>query len=277
MHALQQFLLDFARLALWLALLAAVFVPLERFFANPPRGAKSPLPGEIGYYFLNNLLPAMLLAAPLALLAATSRKLLPDVWLSLLAATPFAIKLLISLFLSELCSYWGHRVSHEWPFLWQFHSRHHQPEQVNWLTNSHNHPIDILWARITALFPIYALGFAEPVAGRDNLIPILLLFFAAFWSFFIHANVRWRLGPLEHLIVTPAFHHWHHTNDEWRDHNYATLLPVMDRLFGTHHLPAEFPPSYGIDNPADMAPLLPFAPKAAPAAKPEPAAQQPEA
>lgn len=264
---LQQFLLDFARLTLWLGILAAVFVPMERFFGNPERGPKSALAGEIGYYFLNNLLPAMLLAAPLALVAATARQLLPGAWLELLAAMPFALKLVVSLFLSELCSYWGHRLSHEWPVLWQFHARHHQPEQVNWLTNSHNHPIDILWARITALFPLYALGFAEPVAGRDNLIPILLLLFAAFWSFFIHANVRWRLGPLEKLLVTPAFHHWHHTNDEWRDHNYATLLPVMDRLFGTHHLPDHFPPNYGIDNPSEMAPLLPFAPRSRPEQK----------
>ena len=264
---LRDFAVDFARLTLWLAILAAVFVPLERFFANAPRGEKSPLKGEIGYYFLNNLLPALLLATPLALVAATSRQLLPAAWLSLLAATPFAVKLLVSLLLSELCSYWGHRWSHEWPILWQFHARHHEPQQVNWLTNSHNHPIDILWARITALFPVYALGFAAPVAGRDNLIPILLLFFSAFWSFFIHANVRWRLGPLEKILVTPAFHHWHHTNDEWRDHNYATLLPVMDRIFGTHHLPDQFPPNYGIDHPEEMAPLIPFT-KHQPDAKP---------
>lgn len=261
---IQQFLVDFLRLTLWLGLLAAVFVPLERLFGNPERGPKSPILGEIGYYFLNNLLPAMLLAAPLALVAALSRKLLPGAWLELLAATPFVVKLFISLFLSELCSYWGHRLSHKWPILWQFHARHHQPEQVTWLTNSHNHPVDILWARVTALFPVYALGFAEPTAGRDNLIPILLLFFAAFWSFFIHANIRWRLGPLEHLLVTPAFHHWHHTNDEWRDHNYATLLPVMDRIFGTHHLPDHFPPNYGIDRPEEMAPLLPFLPQQTP-------------
>lgn len=266
---MRDFAIDVIRLTLWLAILAAVFVPLERLFANPEKGRRSPLGGEIGYYFLNNLLPAMVLAAPLALVAASARQVLPTGWQSLLAATPFAVKLLVSLLLSELCSYWGHRWSHEWPLLWQFHARHHEPEQVNWLTNSHNHPVDILWARVTALFPVYALGFAEPVAGRDNLIPILLLLFAAFWSFFIHANIRWRLGVLEHVLVTPAYHHWHHTNDAWRDHNYATLLPVMDRIFGTHYLPDHFPPAYGIDNKADMAPLLPFTGRKAPGPSPE--------
>jgi len=62
--------------------------------------------------------------------------------------------------------------------------------------------------------------------------------------------VRWRFGPLEHLIATPAFHHWHHTNDAYRDHNYAALFPWVDRLFGSLHLPGrQWPGCYGVDDP----------------------------
>ncbi|TPE59071.1 hypothetical protein FJQ54_14845 [Sandaracinobacter neustonicus] len=45
------------------------------------------------------------------------------------------------------------------------------------------------------------------------------------------------------------------------DTQYSSMfsLPVMDRIFGTHHLPDHFPPNYGIDRPDEMAPLLPFA------------------
>jgi sterol desaturase/sphingolipid hydroxylase (fatty acid hydroxylase superfamily) len=67
------------------------------------------------------------------------------------------------------------------------------------------------------------------------------------WGFLIHANVRWRLGPLEWLIATPAFHHWHHTLAEPRDRNYATMLPCMDWIFGTYYLPRNWPSSYGIE------------------------------
>jgi sterol desaturase/sphingolipid hydroxylase (fatty acid hydroxylase superfamily) len=68
------------------------------------------------------------------------------------------------------------------------------------------------------------------------------------WGFFIHSNVRWRLGPLEWLIATPAFHHWHHTVGEQRDRNYAPMLPWIDRIFGTYHLPRnEWPSGYGIE------------------------------
>lgn len=257
--AIVQFGTDTLRLFIWLVILSAIFIPLERFFAiahnDRPR---SPVKGEIGYYFLNNLLPPLLIAMPLAALAAGARALLPEAWLALIRGLPFAATLGIALILSEIGGYWGHRLSHEWPILWQFHARHHQPAHVNWLTNTHAHPVDMIWSRLTALFPVYALGFANPTLGEQGMIPVIITLFNAIGSFFIHANVRWRFGPVEALIVTPAFHHWHHANDEWRDHNYATILPVMDRIFGTHHLPDHFPPCYGIDDEKDMAPLLPF-------------------
>ena len=65
----------------------------------------------------------------------------------------------------------------------------------------------------------------------------------------IHANVRWRLGPLEEVISSPAFHHWHHTLEDHKDHNYSSMLPVMDRVFGTFYLPKAWPADYGTSTP----------------------------
>lgn len=48
-------------------------------------------------------------------------------------------------------------------------------------------------------------------------------------------------------MATPAFHRWQHTNDEHREDNYAPMLPLFDRIFGTWHLPNGWPPCYGID------------------------------
>jgi sterol desaturase/sphingolipid hydroxylase (fatty acid hydroxylase superfamily) len=69
------------------------------------------------------------------------------------------------------------------------------------------------------------------------------------WGFFIHSNIRVRLGPLEWLLSTPAFHHWHHTRHDHVDRNFAAMLPVLDRIFGTHHLPRSWPSEYGSDTP----------------------------
>jgi len=100
---------------------------------------------------------------------------------------------------------------------------------------------------------LYALGLAQPAAGRKlDLVPLLVLLVGTIWGFFIHSNVRWRFGWLELLLSTPAFHHWHHTNDDHIDKNYASMLPIMDRLFGTWYVPKkQWPPKYGINAPMD--------------------------
>jgi hypothetical protein len=71
------------------------------------------------------------------------------------------------------------------------------------------------------------------------------LVFVSFHAIFVHANVRFRFGILERIVGTPKFHHWHHATAPV-DKNFAIHLPIIDRLFGTYWLPAQFPPAYGI-------------------------------
>ena len=77
-------------------------------------------------------------------------------------------------------------------------------------------------------------------------VPAAVIVLGTAWGFVIHANLRVRLGPLEWLVATPAFHHWHHTSLAPLDRNFASTLPVLDRVFGTHHLPAHWPAAYGL-------------------------------
>ena len=56
------------------------------------------------------------------------------------------------------------------------------------------------------------------------------------------------------MLATPAFHHWHHTRCEHANRNFASMLPLLDKLFGTWHLPDTWPAAYGIDQP--LAPTL---------------------
>jgi hypothetical protein len=60
------------------------------------------------------------------------------------------------------------------------------------------------------------------------------------WAYFVHANVGLRFGFLEKDLASPAFHHWHHSNElpESIDKNYAAIFPFIDRLFGTFYLPS---------------------------------------
>ena len=95
------------------------------------------------------------------------------------------------------------------------------------------------------------MGWPSPLAGTANLVPALVLLIGSLWGFFVHANVRWRFGPLEWLLATPAFHHWHHTNDgpDRVNKNYAAMFPWVDGMFGTLLLPrGTRPERYGIDD-----------------------------
>ena len=115
------------------------------------------------------------------------------------------------------------------------------------LVSARAHPIDNVFIRLCGLIPVFFLGLATPLTPSGGAVAAILVLVLTMWGFFIHANLRWRLGPLEWLIATPGFHHWHHTLAEPRDRNFASTLPVMDWLFGTLHLPRrEWPAAYGI-------------------------------
>jgi sterol desaturase/sphingolipid hydroxylase (fatty acid hydroxylase superfamily) len=246
---LQAFAIQLFRLIVWLGLLAVIFAPLERLFAlHRGSGRLRQAPADIAFYFMNSLLPLAILTPPIALLAAGLHQVTPQAYLAAVAGLPIWAKLAAALVVSEIGGYWGHRLCHEHPWLWRFHVLHHAPTHIDWLMSSRAHPVDQVFEKLCALAPLYVLGLVQPTAAGAGLAAYIAIF-GTIWGFFIHANVRWRLGPLEWLVSTPAFHHWHHTNDEHRDHNYAALFPVVDRLFGTHHLPAHWPPNYGVDAP----------------------------
>jgi len=241
-------LVDVARLAIWLILLTIIFVPLERWFAlRAPQGKRRILP-DLGLYFLNSLLPAAVLSIPMAAVAEIAARLTPSAYLLAIDRLPFALRLLLGLIVAEIGTYWAHRWTHVSSFLWQFHAVHHAPDHVDWLINTRAHPFDIVFTRLCGLVPLYILGLGSAHGGgQGQMLPVYITLFGTVWAFFIHANIGWRLGIVERLVATPAFHHWHHTNDEHRDHNFAALLPLLDRMFGTYYLPRHWPPCYGVD------------------------------
>ena len=52
---------------------------------------------------------------------------------------------------------------------------------------------------------------------------------------FLHANLAWHLRGPERFVATPDYHALHHSDaPQHRGRNFAGMLPVLDRLFGTH-------------------------------------------
>ena len=243
LHAM---LITILRLSAWLAFLVVIFVPLERLFAaHPQKVLRKGIGADLGYFFISSLIPAALLSTPMALVAVGIHRVVPSGFLAMTAAWPLWLKTVVALVVSEIGYYWAHRLSHEIPFLWRFHSIHHSAEEVDFLVNTRAHPVDLVFGRFCALVPIYVLGLGGPKTAAGSLVPVLATLVTTAWGFFIHANLRWRFGPLEWIVSTPAFHHWHHTLSGPINRNYASTLPWLDRIFGTHYLPKEWPNAYG--------------------------------
>jgi sterol desaturase/sphingolipid hydroxylase (fatty acid hydroxylase superfamily) len=154
---------------------------------------------------------------------------------------PFWAGLLLIVLVADLVQYWTHRAYHEVPVLWRLHAVHHSVKSMDWLAGSRQHILEILITRTLVLAPIYVLGFSKEVI--DAYIVIV-----GFQAVFNHANVSVRLGPLRFVIVTPNFHHWHHSQDqEALDRNYAAHFAFLDYLFGTAVKSSKlWPRAYGV-------------------------------
>lgn len=266
-HPVQRFLLDVLRLSLWFLILVVIFIPLEQIFAERRQKIfRRGLATDIGFYIVNSLLPQALLIFPVAALTWAAHALVPHAVLNATGSLPLWARAAAALAVGEVGYYWGHRLEHEIPFLWRFHSIHHNAEEMDWLVSSHGHPLDIVFSRFCGFVPMYVVGLARPMAGYQmDLVPLIFMVVGIAWGFFIHANVNWRFGWLSFLVTTPAFHHWHHTRRDHVNKNYATILPFVDLLFGSWYMPRkQWPKEYGIDSyvePGLIGQLLqPFAP-----------------
>jgi len=221
---------------------SAVYVPLERLFARDPSQpiVRRGFGTDLTYFFVSSLLvqiTTLLTMKPAMVFFAWAR---PGALAAWVAELPFLMQAPALLFVADVTQYWVHRAFHRLPWLWRFHAIHHSAECMDWLAGSQLHLVDAVATRAITYVPIYLLGFGEPA-----------LFAYVLWvvvqATFIHANVRWELRPLRNLLATPAFHHWHHSAEpEAVDKNFAVHLPLLDRLFGTYHLPDRWPKSYGL-------------------------------
>jgi sterol desaturase/sphingolipid hydroxylase (fatty acid hydroxylase superfamily) len=218
------------------ALLFLVFVPLEKAFAlRKQRVFRAGLLTDLTHILVNSAITTVAVVA-LVVVAA-----IPLFWVrrfGLVGFLPTEAALALAVVLVAVGSYWGHRLTHQVPFLWRFHSVHHSIEQMDWVASGRLHPLDQAFTQAFTVFPLFLLGYGAGVFGGVAAFITLL-------ALFQHANVRVRFPGLRWVINTPEWHHWHHAvDDAARDKNFG--LPVVDKLFGTAYLPkGERPTGFG--------------------------------
>ncbi|HEY1543101.1 MAG TPA: sterol desaturase family protein [Xanthobacteraceae bacterium] len=153
------------------------------------------------------------------------------------------------LFVAYELGYWiDHYLSHNVPFLWEFHKVHHTAEVLSPLTNFRVHPIDtIVFHNVLAVVMGVAGGAAHFLLGRGaapfdiaNSNVIVLAFFflighlqhSHFWIAFT--------GVWGRVILSPAHHQIHHSTDSAHfNKNLGSFLAIWDWMFGTLHVPSK--------------------------------------
>lgn len=220
-----------------------LFVPLERLF---PRNRDQILLREewredLLYYFVSSLLVQVLTFLTLAPSRLVKENTDLGTIQSFFGGLPWLLQLLLIMLFTDLVQYWVHRMFHRIPALWRFHSVHHSAKSLDWIAGARMHFVEIVVLRALTATPMFVLGFEESAIQAYILIVYV-------YSAFIHANVSGSFGWLEKLVVVPRFHHWHHGEErEAIDVNFAIHFPVIDKMFGTHHMPeGRWPKGYGI-------------------------------
>jgi sterol desaturase/sphingolipid hydroxylase (fatty acid hydroxylase superfamily) len=138
--------------------------------------------------------------------------------------------LLIDIVILDCWIYFWHRANHVVPFLWRFHEVHHRDEFLDASSALRFHFGEVFLSSLVRALVIFLLGVPlTSIVAFETLLAVV--------SMFQHSNVRlagWLERPLSLVIVTPSIHWVHH--HAWRadtDSNYATVLSVWDRLFGS--------------------------------------------
>ncbi len=144
-------------------------------------------------------------------------------------------------FLEDMAYYWFHRIAHERRWFWASHVIHHSSQHYNLTTALRQTWTGVLGLSFVFWLPLVWIGFP----------PLMVLMFSAIslvYQFWIHTELIDRMGPLEWVMNTPSHHRVHHAiNAKYLDANYAGVLIIWDKMFGTF-VPEDKkePPRYGI-------------------------------
>ncbi|MDT4913407.1 MAG: hypothetical protein QOC66_2535 [Pseudonocardiales bacterium] len=143
-----------------------------------------------------------------------------------------------ALLVVDLLFYTEHRAAHRVRILWAAHQAHHNSQRFNLSTAVRQkwNP----WWELIVWVPLPLMGIAPWLIFTTFSINLI-------FQFFVHTeriDRMWR--PVELVFNTPSHHRVHHASDpDYLDKNYAGMLIVWDRLFGSY-AEETHRPTYGL-------------------------------
>ena len=150
-------------------------------------------------------------------------------WISLIIAQDFLY-------------YWFHRYSHVCRFGWASHVVHHSSNYYNYTTAVRESVTYVLSGIWIFWLPLTFLGYTP----TDVIIAVVI---NLIYQFFLHTQLIKKLGVIELVFNTPSHHRVHHgRNRAYINKNYAGILIIWDKMFGTFVEETQTP-EYGITTP----------------------------
>ncbi len=182
----------------------------------------------LGSLVVNGLARIFALIGYAALYALTPLRLDPHRWYTWVFA----------LLVVDLIWYLYHRASHRVRLMWAGHQAHHNSTYFNLSTAVRQkwNP----WFELLFWVPLPLLGM--PPWMIFSAFSVNLIF-----QFFVHTEKVGKLAaPIEFLFNTPSHHRVHHASDkDYLDKNYAGILIIWDRMFGSY-AEETHRPTYGL-------------------------------
>lgn len=231
------------------ALLAAVLLPLERFFPaerREPGGPGDAVRIDFAYTLLHRLgafaVFAFAVLQPVVLLLKDSWRGwgLPHLELDAMLGLAYSplLATLVYLLILDFVDYWIHRGQHRFNWWWALHAIHHSQRRMTLWTDNRNHLLDDLLRDAILAFVALLIGVAP-----SQFLGFVVV--TRVWQSLQHANIGIAFpGWLARSLVSPGFHRMHHAvgmghEGPARGVNFAVLFPVWDWIFKTADFSAD--------------------------------------
>lgn len=209
-----------------LAVVAVLFVAERRWPAVPrPVMARAHLV-DAGYLVLFALIVGPLVVLFNAGFWTVANRYAHFLILGRLPLAPRIVVIAAILVGIDAMNWLAHVANHRSASLWRFHALHHSQEDMSVLTTFRTHPFThasyVLAALPALLLASNGAAPAAAIIGYGCLVTLP------------HANLRWTLGPLGRVLVSPAYHRLHHAStspmEGRRAVNFGFVLVCWDRL-----------------------------------------------
>jgi sterol desaturase/sphingolipid hydroxylase (fatty acid hydroxylase superfamily) len=155
------------------------------------------------------------------------------------------VQIVACFILAEAVNWIAHYAKHRVARLWRLHSQHHVDDAYSIVLTLQTHGIEVVVVGAAMSYVLSSVGIY-----KTNIDIYLMCYFVA--NLYKHCSARMSLGPLDVLIVSPAYHRLHHARDVLATRtgsvgqNYGSVLTLWDILLSTAVWPKQVDDAYAV-------------------------------